>query len=30
MNTLEIIALAGPVIVVGLGFLYARWLVHHH
>jgi hypothetical protein len=29
MSTLELLALAGPVLVVGLGFLYARWLIRH-
>lgn len=29
MNTLEVLALAGPVVVVGIMFLYARWLARH-
>lgn len=29
MTTVEVLALAGPVIIVGFVFLYARWLARH-
>lgn len=29
MTTLEIFGLAAPVVITGLGWLYARWIVRH-